>query len=83
MKVLLVNGSPNEKLSLIHISSTPGVRTVDIPTSSGDEEPYFYVEDAVGLVSEAQMDTLEFHLWGSRVDTLCLLYTSWTRTRRR
>ena len=50
--------------------STPGVRTVDIPTSSGDEEPYFYVEDAVGLVSEVQMDTLEFHLWGSRVDTL-------------
>ena len=46
------------------------MRTVDIPTSSGDEEPYFYVEDAVGLVSEAQMDTLEFHLWGSRVDTL-------------
>ena len=28
------------------------------------------MEDAVGLVSEAQMDTLEFHLWGSRVDTL-------------
>ena len=43
----------------------PGVRTVDIPTSSGDEEPYFYVEDAVGLVSEAQMDTLEFHLWAA------------------
>ena len=30
----------------------------------------FYLEDVAGLVSEAQMDTLEFHLWGSHVDTL-------------
>lgn len=50
--------------------STPGVRTVSIPTSSGEDEPYFYVEDAAGLVYEAQMDTLEFHVWGSKVETL-------------
>lgn len=50
--------------------STPGVHTVSIPTSSGEDEPYFYVEDATGIVSEAQMDTLEFHVWGSKVATL-------------
>ena len=50
--------------------STPGVHIVSIPTSSGEDEPYFYVEDATGIVSEAQMDTLEFHVWGSRVATL-------------
>lgn len=39
---------------------------------SGDEgvEDYFYIEDAAGLISEAQMGTLEFHTWGSRIETL-------------
>ena len=50
--------------------STPGVRTVSTPASGGGDELYFYVEDAVGIVSEAQMDTIEFHVWGSRVATL-------------
>ena len=50
--------------------STPGVRTVSTPASDGGDELYFYVEDAVGIVSEAQMDTIEFHVWGSRVATL-------------
>ena len=47
-----------------------GVVAVSVPSSDGDPEEYFYLEDVAGLVSEAQMDTLEFHLWGSHVDTL-------------
>jgi bifunctional non-homologous end joining protein LigD len=47
-----------------------GVVTVPVPTSDGEVEEYFYIEDAAGLVSEAQMGTLEFHIWGSRVDAL-------------
>ena len=43
---------------------------MSVPSSDGDPEEYFYLEDVAGLVSEAQMDTLEFHLWGSHVDTL-------------
>lgn len=39
-----------------------------ILNSSGDKEEYFYVENAAGLVFEAQMGTLEFHTWGSRVE---------------
>jgi bifunctional non-homologous end joining protein LigD len=40
--------------------------------SDGDGETgeYFYIEDISGLLSEAQMGTLEFHIWGSRVDEL-------------
>lgn len=33
-------------------------------------EEYFYIEDVSGLISEAQMGTLEFHTWGSRVENL-------------
>ena len=33
-------------------------------------EDYFYIENTTGLIAEAQMGTLEFHIWGSRVDQL-------------
>ena len=47
-----------------------GVVTVPITTANGETEEYFYIENAAGLISEAQMGTLEFHTWGSRVDNL-------------
>ncbi len=51
-------------------SDSKGVVSVSIPTNDGETEDYFYIEDASGLISEAQMGTLEFHTWGSRVDKL-------------
>ena len=33
-------------------------------------DEYFYIENTTGLISEAQMGTLEFHIWGSRVEAL-------------
>lgn len=54
----------------------PGSRgIVTIPVAGGGEgggeiEEYFYIENASGLIAEAQMGTLEFHIWGSRVDDL-------------
>jgi len=47
-----------------------GIVTVPVTNSDGETEEYFYVRDAAGLVAEAQMGTLEFHVWGSRVDNL-------------
>ncbi|HML45547.1 MAG TPA: DNA ligase D [Clostridia bacterium] len=47
-----------------------GIVTLPISTGSGPAEEYFYIEDESGLIAEAQMGTLEFHIWGSRVDTL-------------
>ncbi len=45
---------------------------ITMPVSTGDDETgeYFYIENATGLISEAQMGTLEFHIWGSSVDNL-------------
>lgn len=51
-------------------SGSKGVVTIPVTNSDGETEDYFYIEDVSGLVSEAQMGTLEFHIWGSRVDTL-------------
>jgi bifunctional non-homologous end joining protein LigD len=51
-------------------TSSPGVITVPVTNSGGETEEYFYIDSVTGLVSEAQMGTLEFHTWGSRVETL-------------
>ncbi|QNK39751.1 DNA ligase D [Caproicibacter fermentans] len=47
-----------------------GVVTIPVQTGSGETEDYFYLENAAGLISEAQMGTLEFHIWGSRVENI-------------
>lgn len=47
-----------------------GTVTMIVPTGNGEKEEYFYIENKSGLISEAQMGTLEFHVWGSRIDEL-------------
>lgn len=47
-----------------------GVVAVTVPSSSGEDEEYYYIKDVQGLMFEVQMNTLEFHTWGSRVGTL-------------
>lgn len=51
-------------------SESKGVVTVPVSNSDGKTEEYFYIENESGLISEAQMGTLEFHTWGSRADEL-------------
>jgi len=48
-----------------------GIVTISVPSEKGKErDDYFYIEDIVGLISEAQMGTLEFHTWGSKAGKL-------------
>jgi bifunctional non-homologous end joining protein LigD len=47
-----------------------GIVRIPVVGSGGEEEYYFYIEDASGLIYEAQMGTLEFHAWGSRAEDL-------------
>ena len=47
-----------------------GIVIMPILTSSGETEDYFYIENSSGLIFEAQMGTLEFHIWGSRANDL-------------
>ena len=44
--------------------------TIPVVKTSGETEEYFYIQDVSGLIYEAQMGTLEFHLWGSRAENL-------------
>lgn len=47
-----------------------GIVTMPISSDSKEAEEYFYIENITGLISEAQMGTLEFHIWGSSVEQL-------------
>ena len=46
------------------------LRRVMITENSGETEEYFYIEDLPGIIAGVQMNALEFHIWGSRVDQL-------------
>jgi bifunctional non-homologous end joining protein LigD len=47
-----------------------GVRQVRIDEAKGKTQPYVYIDDLQGLIACLQMGTLEFHIWGSRIDHL-------------
>lgn len=53
-----------------HPVNERGIFTVSLTGNDGKPEEYYYVTDRKGLLSEVQMNTLEFHTWGSRVETL-------------
>ncbi|HEX2139421.1 MAG TPA: DNA ligase D, partial [Woeseiaceae bacterium] len=46
------------------------LKEVPIRESSGGKEDYLYVDGVAGLIAGVQMGTLEFHIWGSRIDKL-------------
>ena len=52
-----------------HPAETPsdGIGTINITSSGGKNEEYFYIKNTEGLIWETQMGTLEFHIWGSKI----------------
>lgn len=47
-----------------------GLEKMEITEKDGEKEGYVYMTSGQGLLSSVQMGTLEFHIWGSRVDQL-------------
>lgn len=41
-----------------------------IPNENGKKQDYYYIKNVQGLISEVQMNSFEFHIWGSNVDSL-------------
>ncbi len=46
------------------------IRRVEVTENDGDKAIYLHIDDLAGLVAAVQMGTLEFHIWGSRIDRL-------------
>ena len=51
-------------------SDVRGTGTATIKSSDGKASEYFYLKNEIGLISEVQLGTVEFHVWGSRVSDL-------------
>lgn len=41
-----------------------------LKNDNGNKEDYYYIKDINGLISEVQMNSFEFHIWGSKVNKL-------------
>lgn len=46
----------------------PGVHAVSIREKSGGSDDYLYIDSVEGLLDLVQMNVLELHPWGSRID---------------
>ncbi|HEX6834694.1 MAG TPA: DNA ligase D [Rudaea sp.] len=46
----------------------PHVHSAPIVENSGETAEYVYIDDEAGLMNLAQMNTIELHAWGARVD---------------
>jgi bifunctional non-homologous end joining protein LigD len=44
------------------------VASIRLREKGGGSDEYFYVEDARGVLELVQMNTIEFHPWGARID---------------
>ena len=46
------------------------LKRIEIVESDGETGTYLYTDKLAGLIAGVQMGTLEFHIWGSRIDRL-------------
>ncbi|MDD4406653.1 MAG: non-homologous end-joining DNA ligase [Bacilli bacterium] len=47
-----------------------GLAKVMINNEKGIKEDYYYIKNITGLISEVQMNSIEFHIWGSKAKKL-------------
>ncbi|MDD4706247.1 MAG: non-homologous end-joining DNA ligase [Bacilli bacterium] len=47
-----------------------GLKKVKIKSKDGTKEDYYYIKNITGLISEVQMNSVEFHIWGTKAKTL-------------
>lgn len=51
-------------------TNNEGIGTIKISNNNDNKEDYYYIKTITGLISEVQMNTVEFHIWGSRISNL-------------
>lgn len=65
------NGSEGPCFFKKHLETkSEGIGKKIIPNEKGKKEDYYYIKDVNGLISEVQMNSYEFHVWGSKVNHL-------------
>ncbi len=52
-----------------HFTSNPYLGKINIKKGPKTSD-YYYIKDEQGLINEVQMNSFEFHIWGSKIDDL-------------
>ena len=47
-----------------------GIKEIKLPNNNEKKENYYYITDVTGLLAEVQMNSIEFHTWGSKITSL-------------
>lgn len=48
-------------------TKSEGIGRITLPSDKDRKEDYYYIRDQNGLISEVQMNSYEFHIWGSKI----------------
>lgn len=51
-------------------TKSSGLGVIRLPNDKDKKEDYYYLKDINGLIAEVQMNSFEFHTWGSKVTKL-------------
>ncbi len=51
-------------------TKSPDIAKIDIPNETEKKEDYYYITAPPGIISEVQMNSYEFHIWGSQADNI-------------
>lgn len=65
------NGVTGECFFKKHLETkSRGLGKINLKNDKGNKEDYYYIKDVTGIISEVQMNSFEFHVWGSPVNHL-------------
>ncbi len=69
--IRMPNGFGGEKFFKKHLENkNKGIGKKILKNDNGNKEDYYYIKNSDGLISEVQMNSYEFHIWGSTVKNL-------------
>jgi len=65
------SGLDNEKFFMKHLNTeSKGIGKKRVKDKNGEMLDYYYIKDKKGLMDEVQMNSYEFHIWGSKVPNI-------------
>ena len=65
------NGRDGECFFKKHLETkSEGIGKKILPNDKRKKEDYYYIKNSKGLIDEVQMNSFEFHVWGSRVEAI-------------
>lgn len=65
------HGMNGEKFFMKHLNNkNKGISKKNIKDKFNNKKDYYYIKNINGLLSEVQMNSYEFHIWNSQVDSI-------------